>query len=242
MPAQYDALADIYSLANDLPYRSHVERYTYWELLGSVDGKSVLDVACGDGMYCRLLAQRGARVVGVDVSEAMIRAARRIEGQAPLGIDYRVCDASRLDALGAFDLVTAMYLLHYAPTRDDVRRMCQGLHANLKPGGRLLTFVLNPDFDPRRSNATKYGFTMHMPEGHKEGAPVSADLHVDPPFSIHCYYWSRATYEQALEEAGFKRILWTMPACSPEGEAKYGKAFWRDHLENPHAVFVSCDA
>ncbi|XXT15053.1 methyltransferase domain-containing protein [Sorangium sp. So ce429] len=67
MPSRYDALADICSLANDLPYRSHVERYTYWELLGSVDGKSVLDVACGDGMYCRLLTQRGARVVGVDV-------------------------------------------------------------------------------------------------------------------------------------------------------------------------------
>ncbi|WP_437618344.1 hypothetical protein [Sorangium sp. So ce1151] len=34
----------------------------------------------------------------------------------------------------------------------------------------------------------------------------------------------------------------SMPVCSPEGDAKYGKAFWRDHLENPHAVFVSCDA
>ncbi|WP_437964251.1 class I SAM-dependent methyltransferase [Sorangium sp. So ce260] len=55
-----------------------------------IEGKSVLDVACGDGDDARLFRQRGAaRVVGVDVSERMITAARRREReeQRSIGVE-----------------------------------------------------------------------------------------------------------------------------------------------------------
>ncbi len=50
-------------------------------LIGEVQGQRVLDVGCGTGRYCVLLAQRGAAVIGVDPSRGMLEQARRkIEG------------------------------------------------------------------------------------------------------------------------------------------------------------------
>ena len=57
---EYDAIAREYGESKLLPFREHVERHTLFELLGDVRGKTVLDLACGDGFYTRLLRQGGA--------------------------------------------------------------------------------------------------------------------------------------------------------------------------------------
>src|SRR6185295_8169989 len=50
--------------------------YAY-ALLGDVRGRTVLDFGCGSGQNSLLLARRGARVVGVDISASLIELARR---------------------------------------------------------------------------------------------------------------------------------------------------------------------
>ena len=114
MAAQYDDIGVKVADWDVLPVRSeYVEGHTFFQALGSVAGQSVLDVACGDGLYTRQLHARGAqRVVGVDISEEMIRVARQHEAAQPAGIDYHVSDVADMAPLGAFDCVTAIYLLH----------------------------------------------------------------------------------------------------------------------------------
>jgi predicted RNA methylase len=64
--AEYDAIADEYAASKLLPWRVQVEQPTLFGLIGDVRGRSVLDLACGDGIYARTLADRGAaRVHGV---------------------------------------------------------------------------------------------------------------------------------------------------------------------------------
>jgi 2-polyprenyl-3-methyl-5-hydroxy-6-metoxy-1,4-benzoquinol methylase len=46
------------------------------DLLGELDGRTVLDAGCGEGFLARVLAGRGARVTGVDLSPRLIGAAR----------------------------------------------------------------------------------------------------------------------------------------------------------------------
>lgn len=235
---QYDAIAPAYAILNEMDFRPSLEGYTLWKLLGPLEGKSVLDVACGDGLYTRHLVERGAKVIGVDVSTEMIRIAQRIEDEKPLGIEYRVHDIAELPVLGSFDIVTAIYLLHYAPTREHLAQMCSRIHANLKPGGQFVTFVVNPRYDPRGPNSTKYGFTMQWKEGLKEGDKLQIDIHGEPSFRLHCHFWSQATYEEALQGAGFREITWARPECSPESETGHDKGFWSDYLKNPHCVFL----
>ena len=60
-------------------------------------GRTVIDLGCGEGRNTRQIAQRGARVTGIDISPKMITAARAAEASEPLGISYHVASFSRLD-------------------------------------------------------------------------------------------------------------------------------------------------
>src|SRR4051812_31505249 len=117
MTTNYDDIAAEYQRAKQQPWRLHLEHYTFFKLLGDVRGKTVLDLACGEGFYSRFIKRRGAaRVVGVDLSQGMIELARRQEERDPLGIDYLVHDVKQLALDDTFDVVVAAYLLNYAQT------------------------------------------------------------------------------------------------------------------------------
>src|SRR5437867_3060432 len=78
MPTNYNTIAEEYRRAKLQPWRLHIEVYTLFGLVGDVAGKSVLDLACGEGFHTRLLKQHeAARVAGVDISAGMISLARR---------------------------------------------------------------------------------------------------------------------------------------------------------------------
>ncbi len=78
MNAYYDKIARQYQKSKTLPFRQYVEWYSYSKFLNDVTGKSVLDLACGDGFYSRRIKDKGAgRVVGVDISSKMIDLARQ---------------------------------------------------------------------------------------------------------------------------------------------------------------------
>jgi SAM-dependent methyltransferase len=68
-------------------------------LMGEVAGRRICDLACGQGRVARHLADRGAFVVGIDLSAKLLAIARRQEEAAPRGIDYRHADARGLDAI-----------------------------------------------------------------------------------------------------------------------------------------------
>ena len=77
MTTDYDPIAEQYKRSKLTPWRTHIECFTLLDTLGDVRGKSVLDVACGEGFYTRILQHLGAaRTVGVDLSEGMIELAR----------------------------------------------------------------------------------------------------------------------------------------------------------------------
>ena len=53
MSTDYDAVAEEYKLSKLAQWRTYIERYSLLNLLGKVRGKSVLDLACGEGFYSR---------------------------------------------------------------------------------------------------------------------------------------------------------------------------------------------
>src|SRR4051812_13649822 len=65
-------------------------------LLGLQPGQAALDVACGQGVLCRILRERGVEVTGVDAAAELIRAARE---RGPADIAYHVGDARELGFL-----------------------------------------------------------------------------------------------------------------------------------------------
>src|SRR5262249_20063729 len=138
MRTDYDQIAQQYKRAKQQPWRMHVEHYTLFGLLGDLSGRSVLDLACGEGFLTRFLKQAGARrVLGVDLSEGMIQLAREQEARGRLGVEYLTHDASTLRLEERFDLVVAGYLLNYARDREELLGLCRACARHLRPGGRF---------------------------------------------------------------------------------------------------------
>ena len=86
MTTDYDPIAELYKLSKEQPWRTYVESFSLMQLIGDPAAQSVLDVACGEGFYTRMLRQKGAaKVTGVDLSAGMIDLARQQEDAAPAG-------------------------------------------------------------------------------------------------------------------------------------------------------------
>jgi toxoflavin synthase len=96
----YEAMAQTYRESKRLPIKQYSEKFTFFQVLGSVRGLAVLDVACGDGDYTRAMKRQGAaRVMGVDSSPTMITYTTCEEEAHPLGIAYVVGEAETMGVL-----------------------------------------------------------------------------------------------------------------------------------------------
>jgi SAM-dependent methyltransferase len=240
----YAAIAEQYKKSKFHPWRLHIERFTFFELLGDLADKTVLDLACGEGFYTRQFKQHGAaRVVGVDISPQMIELARAEEARKPLGIEYLVQDAGQLDLPERFDLVVAAYLLNYARDRDQLLTMTRAISRSLKPGCRFVT-VNDNTAQPRDaySRTRKYGLTKTLVGEPREGATIAVTIFNEHggSFSFDNYYLSRATVEGALHAAGLGSIRWHALRVSPQGEAEFGKDYWSDFLTAAPVIFLEC--
>src|SRR5215475_10979831 len=180
--AQYDHIGSKYDEYARTATLKRAESYTFFRMVGELHGQRVLDLACGFGFYTRLLKQQGAAtVVGIDISPEMIRLAHQQEQAEPLGIMYQVCDAVTLPHLDPFDLVTAVYLLNYAESKDQMLSMCRSVHATLVAGGRFIAYTINPAFTLSKPNCTKYGATVLSEEADTDRYLTEAQFNTDPP-------------------------------------------------------------
>ena len=104
------------------------------------EGRSlnILDVGTGTGFFAILLAEKGHRVEGIDLTPAMLEEARRLAKQRNLDITFREMDAQNLAYPdGTFDVVISRNLTWTLP---DPERAYASWFRVLKPGGVLLNF------------------------------------------------------------------------------------------------------
>lgn len=243
MKTNYDPIAERYKRTKKQPWRSHVECYTLMQLIGDPTGLSVIDLACGEGFYARLIRERGAaKMTGVDLSAGMIALAREQEASQGLGIEYVVGDARSLKPPGQVDLVVAAYLLNYAQNRDELQAMCDGISRCLRNGGRVVGVNCSPSLHhPTAPSYRQYGFETKVQGEWKEGAPITWTFYLsDGAVQVENYHLNVEAHETALRRAGFQVIRWPPPQVSPEGLAGHGESYWSIFLDHPPIVFFDC--
>jgi len=93
------------------------EKRAVLSALAPVEDREVLEIACGTGRFTVMLAERGADVVGLDISEPMLQQGRRKAAAANSRVDWLRGDAARLPFPDdSFDTVLAMRFFHLADT------------------------------------------------------------------------------------------------------------------------------
>ncbi len=105
-------------------------------------GASVLDVGCGGGILSEAMTMRGARVLGIDLSQAVLDVAELHALESKLEIQYRSVAAEDLAAAqpDSFDLVTCMEMLEHVP---DPAASLRALANLVKVGGDVIVSTLN---------------------------------------------------------------------------------------------------
>lgn len=239
--AVYDAIAAQYRESKWLLFRHYVERYTLVALLGDLQGRTVLDLACGDGVYTRQFKRSAAAAVtGVDISREMIALAEAEERQDPLGCRYVCEDATRFAPPAQVDIVVAIYLLNYARTRAELDRFCRACYRALRPGGRLVGFNDNVRRPPRPGvSLAKYGFERTCPYPPREGDVIRYRMtnHDGRAFEFKNYYLKPATYTAAAHNAGFDDFRWIDARLDP---SELSDPYWDDFMAHaPLTAFTA---
>ena len=145
LPPRYDALATLLSFGQDPRWRAAMV-----EPVAAARPALILDVACGPGAVTRRLAREtSARVVGIDLSEPMLR-----QGSAAIasaGLNERVAlVVARGEQLpfpdATFDALTFTYLLRYV---EDPAATLAELARVVKPGGPIASLEFAVPARPR---------------------------------------------------------------------------------------------
>ena len=133
LPDRYDRVGAVMSFGQDPRWRGALV-----DFIDPRAGMRILDVATGTGMVAFALAARGAEVVGLDQSQAMLGGARaRLEHTPELSgrLSFVLGEAESLPFTdGEFDALSFTYLLRYV---DDRSATMRELARVVRPGGRI---------------------------------------------------------------------------------------------------------
>ncbi|CAN5445953.1 class I SAM-dependent methyltransferase [soil metagenome] len=167
---------------------SHTHAYLWDPILKAcarLGAKSVFDLGCGNGSFCKRLGQQGFSVAGCDISESGVAQAR----QALPDVDLRVLgvdDDPAVVGRSDFDVVTSLEVVEHLFAPRSLPRFASAL---LKPGGHLIV------------STPYHGFFKNL----VLALTNKWDSHHDPLWNGgHIKFWSRPTLTKLLETEGFQ--------------------------------------
>jgi 2-polyprenyl-6-hydroxyphenyl methylase / 3-demethylubiquinone-9 3-methyltransferase len=117
-------------------------RLNYIDLAVSLKGKSVLDVGCGGGILSESMAEKGAKVTGIDLGEKALKVAQLHSLESGVTVDYQLVSVEELAEKqpASFDVVTCLEMLEHVPDPASVVAACAKL---VKPGGHVFFSTIN---------------------------------------------------------------------------------------------------
>ncbi|GJO12389.1 class I SAM-dependent methyltransferase [Mycobacterium marinum] len=242
---KYNKIAAQYvaGMINMALYHDLCQKPVIMDALTEAAGKSLLDLACGDGFYTRQFRTlvKAGPVSGSDLSAELISLAVSQENQKPLGIDYRVDDILNLQESRTFNTVTAIHLLHYMPDPVRLETAMRNVYRLLEPGGRFVSFRFNPDFrielHDRNDSEEKFGYYVSKAE-EKNGGLVHFHPARVEGLVFEVYRWHKSCIEDIASVVGFTNIEWRSPFVAKVGLDEFGADFFENHINNPQGKLL----
>jgi len=117
-------------------------RLAYVERAGPLGGRDIVDVGCGGGLLAEAMARAGARVVGLDLADDLLRVAELHALESKVTVSYRLESAeTHAEAhSSSYDVVTCMEMLEHVP---DPSAVVAALAQLARPGGHVFVSTIN---------------------------------------------------------------------------------------------------
>lgn len=117
-------------------------RLNYIDKAVLLKGKTVLDVGCGGGILSESMAERGAKVTGIDLGEKALKVAQLHSLDSGVAVDYQLISVEELaeKSPSSFDVVTCLEMLEHVPNPASIVVACAKL---VKPGGHVFFSTIN---------------------------------------------------------------------------------------------------
>ena len=117
-------------------------RLNYIDNAVCLKGKTVLDVGCGGGILSESMAEKGAKVTAIDLSEKALKVAALHSLDSGVTVDYQLITVEKLaqQQPASFDVVTCLEMLEHVPDPASVVAACAKL---VKPGGHVFFSTIN---------------------------------------------------------------------------------------------------
>jgi SAM-dependent methyltransferase len=171
-------------------------------------GRLTIDVGCGEGRIPRELQRLGHRVLGIDSSVSLVRAAALTERSL-----FAIGDAARLPLRSASaDLVVAFMSLHDI---DHMTGAVAEAGRALAPGGQFCFAIVHPLTSAGRFEDNDTGGAFIIDESYMEARPVGGRFErAGLSMTFSSYHRPISAYASALEGAGF--TITTMRELTPD--------------------------
>jgi SAM-dependent methyltransferase len=171
-------------------------------ILRHVTGNLAVDFGCGTGRSSRFLKRLGFKVIGLDISEDMIKKARSLD----LSGDYQLVSDGNYDHLGMhqFDLVQSVFTFDNIPGWDKRTSILRGLRNIIKPDGKMICLDSTPEL---YVNECASFTTIDFPENRnaRTGDIVRCImLDVEDKRAVEDIFWSVDDYYKLFKSAGFE--------------------------------------
>lgn len=219
-------------------YRTELTDGSVLEAVGECSGTRVLDGGCGEGYMSRLLAERGASVVGVDTSETLIASARDHSDARMLQIEYKVANLEDLpDSDATFDIAVCNHVLSDVA---DPASALRELGRVLRPGGRLVALMLHPCFYTAHAERDASGSiptTTYFSQRRVDQPFVVAGL--ESPADVHMNFRPLEFYSQAILDAGF--VITGLSEPHPPAEWLKEDTWWKKNFVKPLFLLISAE-
>ena len=219
----YERFAYVYDeLMKDAPYEKWLMILTAKLEEFGVQGKRILDLACGTGEITVELARHGFEVSGVDLSDEMLMVAQEKAMTAGVSIPFFQQDMAELEGLGQYDCVTIFCdSLNYLRKEEDILKTFRRVHAHLNDGALFLfdvhsifkieeifqnhTFAVNDEevsyiwecFPGEEPYSVEHDLSFFVRENESGLYERFDELHYQRTYPVE-------KYRQWLEEAGFE--------------------------------------
>lgn len=215
--------------------RTHLLDKVMLDAVGDVSDLNVIDIGCGEGRFCRMLADRGACVTGIDLTGPLVMAAKQAHPEGK----YFIGDAANLQIPDRSQDLAVSYvaLIDVADYQKAIFEMARVL----RPGGRALIANLN-------------GFITSQPDWIRDADGKKLYFPVDDYFREHAdrYSWRNMSiinwhrpmeaYMSAFLDAGLRLEMYREPR--PDAQALLECPQMADSLRLPwfHVMMWSKDS